>query len=218
MKPASCFRVTAIGSCLLLAQAMAAPVPLFDGRTFTGWEGDTAKVWRIEDGVIAGGSMEGNRRNEFLMTVKPYKNFVLKFEYKLVGTEGFVNGGVQFHSERLAKPENEARGFQADIGGSYTGFLQDESRRKETPAAADRELVKTLEKPGEWNRYEIRAEGPRIQLFINGKQTVDYTEKDPAIPLEGKIGLQIHGGCKAVISYRNLVIEEQPDSPAPAAK
>ena len=27
--------------------------PLFDGKTFAGWEGETTKVWRIVDGVIA---------------------------------------------------------------------------------------------------------------------------------------------------------------------
>ncbi len=49
-------------------------------------------------------------------------------------------------------------------------------------------------KPNEWNRYEIRCEGKRIRLFINGTQTVDYTEPDPKIPLEGVIAVQIHGG------------------------
>jgi len=201
---------TLLFSLLLSLPTFASPVQLFDGKTFTGWEGDTAKTWRIEDGAILGGSMDGNRRNEFLMTTKSYKNFTLKFEYKLVGTEGFVNGGVQFHSIRVPESENEARGFQADIGAGYTGFLQDESRRSKCPAPADRDLVKKIEKPGEWNAYEIKTEGAHIQLFVNGTKTVDYTETDPAIPLEGKIGLQIHGNNKAVVSYRNLVIDESP--------
>ena len=28
----------------------------FDGHTFDGWEGDTAKTFRIEDGAIVGGA------------------------------------------------------------------------------------------------------------------------------------------------------------------
>ena len=71
----------------------AAPAPLFDGRTLTGWEGD-AKVWRVENGEIVGGSMAGNPRNEFLTTKRTFYNFRLTLEYKLTGTEGFVNGGV----------------------------------------------------------------------------------------------------------------------------
>ena len=37
----------------------AAPIPLFDGKSFAGWEGETNTVWRIRDGVIVGGSLEG---------------------------------------------------------------------------------------------------------------------------------------------------------------
>ena len=50
--------------------------------------------------------------------------------------------------------------------------------------------------------------GPRIRLFLNGEQTVDYTEADPAIPLTGLIGLQIHGGGKAEVHYKDLMIQE----------
>lgn len=195
---------------LLLGGAMhlhAAPVPLFDGKSLEGWEGDT-KVWRVEDGVIVGGSMEGNPQNEFLATKKTYKNFRLKFEYKLVGTEGFVNGGVQFRSKRIPSPANEMSGYQADIGAGYTGFLYDESRRKKMLATGDKDKIAEVEKPGEWNRYEIRAEGPRIILSVNGYKTIDYSEPDNSIEKEGLIALQIHGKCKAVISYRNITIEE----------
>jgi hypothetical protein len=46
------------------------PVSLFDGKTFAGWEGDTEKTWRIEDGAIVGGSLDTTvPRNEFLWTV-----------------------------------------------------------------------------------------------------------------------------------------------------
>ena len=56
-------------------------------------------------------------------------------------------------------------------------------------------------------------EGPRVQLSINGTKTSEYTEKDPAVPLQGLIGLQIHGNCKAVISFRKIEIETLPDTP-----
>ena len=66
-----------------------APVSLFDGSSLRGWEGET-NVWRVRDGVIVGGSLNGNPRNEFLATIRPYTNFVVRLEYKLVGTEGRV--------------------------------------------------------------------------------------------------------------------------------
>ena len=180
---------------------------LFDGKTLDGWEGDP-KVWRVVDGVIVGGSMQGNPRNEFLTSTKSYANFVLKLEYKLVGTEGFVNSGVQIRSRRIPKPPNEMKGYQADIGKGYTGSLYDESRRNKTLIKPAPGLIEKTEKAGDWNLYEIRCEGPRVVLTLNGTQTIDYTEEDKSLEQEGLIGLQIHGGAKSQVFFRNITIEE----------
>ncbi|HAL73120.1 MAG TPA: hypothetical protein DCP71_15250, partial [Verrucomicrobiales bacterium] len=205
-------------TCLLASPALAAPVSLFDGKTFQGWEGETSKVWRIVDGTIVGGSLAGNPQNEFLATKKPYRNFHLKLEYKLTGTEGFVNGGVQFRSVRIPNPPNEMFGYQADIGAGYSGCLYDESRRKVMLAKAVKEIIEKAEKPGEWNTYEIIAEAERIRIPVNGVRTVDYTERAPDIAPKGLIALQIHGKCKAEIAFRNIVIDEMPDALVPGQK
>jgi hypothetical protein len=191
-----------------LQPAAQKPVPLFDGRTFTGWEGETKTTWRIQDGAIVGGSLSTQvPRNEFLTTTRSFGDFVLRAKLKLVGTEGFINGGVQIRSQRVKEPPNEMSGYQADLGDKYWGSLYDESRRNKTLVAPAAELIKEILKPGDWNDYEIRAEGPRIRLSINGRQTVDYTEADPKIPRDGLIGLQIHGGGKAEVWYKDITIE-----------
>ena len=41
----------------LALTVQAAPVPLFDGKTLAGWEGDAA-WWRVENGEIRGGSFK----------------------------------------------------------------------------------------------------------------------------------------------------------------
>jgi 3-keto-disaccharide hydrolase len=188
-------------------QAPGKPVPLFDGKTFAGWEGDTAKTWRIEDGALVGGSLsETVPRNDFLVTTRTYGDFVLTLKFKLEGTEGFINGGVQFRSQRLKDPAHEMTGYQADLGVKYWGSLYDESRRNKTLVQPDASLISQVLKPDDWNDYEIRADGPRIQLFLNGRQTVDYTEPDPSIPQSGYIGLQVHGGGKARASYKDIRI------------
>jgi len=199
----------------LLSTTSAAPVPLFDGKSLAGWEGETNKVWRVREGVIVGGSLEGNPRNEFLATRKSYKNFHLRFEYKLVGTQGFVNGGVQFRSKRIPNPPNEMSGYQADIGAGFSGCLYDESRRNKVLAQADTNFVARLEKPGEWNSYEVVASGAQILLFINGQRTAIWVESEKGIEDAGVIALQIHGNCKAEISFRNLTIDELPASAIP---
>ena len=185
------------------------PVSLFDGRTLTGWEGDTKTTWRIQDGAIVGGSLSTQvPRNEFLTTTRSFGDFVLRVKFKLVGTEGFINGGVQLRSQRVKEPPNEMSGYQADLGDKYWGSLYDESRRNKTLVAPPAEVIKEILKPGDWNDYEIRAEGPRIRLSINGRQTVDYTETDPKIPRDGLIGLQVHGGGKAEAWYKDITIQE----------
>ncbi|HYR58462.1 MAG TPA: DUF1080 domain-containing protein [Chthoniobacteraceae bacterium] len=193
---------------LLATFASAAPTPLFDAKTFDGWEGDTAKTWRIEDGAIVGGTLaEKVPHNEFLATTKSFGNFELRLKFKLIGTEGFINGGVQFRSQRIAN-HFEMIGYQADMGEGYYGSLYDESRRKKTLAAPDKELIEKTLKKDDWNDYRIRCEGRHIQLWINGVQTVDYTEPDEGIEQTGFIAVQIHGGGKAEAWYKDIVIEE----------
>ena len=210
MRMRLCGALVAAAAVLSAAGQGGKTVPLFDGKTFSGWEGDTARTWRIQDGAIVGGSLtEPVPRNEFLTTTRSFGNFVLRLEFKLVGTEGFINAGVQFRSQRATKPAHEMVGYQADIGAKYWGALYDETRRNKILAEPDPAIATAAVKLQDWNDYEVRAEGPRIRLTLNGRQTVDYTEADPSIPLSGLIGLQVHGGGKAEVHYRKITIEER---------
>ncbi len=188
----------------------APPVSIFDGRTFNGWAGDTTNTWRIVDGAFVGGSLEKTvPRNEFLRTTREYSNFVLKVKFKLLGTSGFVNGGVQVRSKPATKPPNEMIGYQCDIGEGWWGALYDETRRNKVLIKPDAEAVKKTIKKEDWNEYEIRCEGKRIRTKINGIEMIDYTELDDSIEQHGQIGLQVHGGGKAEIYYKDITIEER---------
>jgi hypothetical protein len=183
---------------------------LFDGKTLDGWEGDTKETWRVEDGAIVGGSLERVvPRNEFLCTKKTYGDFELKVKFKLLGERDKANAGVQFRT-KLIPDDNEVSGYQADVGQGYWGALYDESRRNRILAAPDRELVEKLVKHDDWNEYTIRCEGPRIRLWLNGTLTVDYTEADDKIERSGVVGLQVHGGAKTKVYYKDIRIEELP--------
>jgi hypothetical protein len=105
------------------AFAHAADTPLFDGKTFTGWEGDTKNTWRIEDDALVAGTLEKPQaENDFLATTKQFANFELTLKWKLDGTKGFVNGGVQFRTKRIPG-SHEVSGYQADLGAGYDGAL-----------------------------------------------------------------------------------------------
>ncbi len=200
---------------LRLATTDAEPrkdVPLFDGKSFDGWDGDTKKTWRIEDGCLVGGSLtEKIPRNEFIATKKEYGDFVLKLKFKLLGDskKTFVNSGVQLRSQRI-KDSHEMIGYQADLGDGFWGSIYDESRRNVVLAAADQKAMHKALKPGEWNEYIVRAEGRRIQTWLNGVRGVNYIELAEKIPQVGRIGLQIHGGGPAEVWFKDIVIEELP--------
>jgi hypothetical protein len=198
-------------SAAALPAVAAGPTVLFDGTSFAGWNGDTENTWRIEDGLLVAGSPDkAAPRNEFLATDREFQNFELKLEYRMDCTGG-CNAGVQFRSKRVPN-HHEVSGYQADIAPGITGGLYDESRRNKMLGLPPKELqAKALAaaKDG-WNEYTIRAEGRRIRLSINGIELLDYTEPDETIPLKGMIALQIHGGLKGTIRYRNLRITELP--------
>ncbi len=179
--------------------------PLFDGRTFSGWEGNLDS-FRIEDGAIVGGTLKkAIPRNEFLCTNESFGDFELRLKFKVLGKG--ANAGVQIRTERIPN-HHEVRGYQADLGDGYWGSLYDESRRNKILAAADPKLIAAVLKPDDWNDYTIRCEGPRIQLWINGRQTIDYTEKDDKIARSGVIAVQIHGGPPSEAWYKDLRVQK----------
>ena len=112
--------------------------------------------------AFTAGSVDKNQpRNEFLSTKKEFGDFELALKWKLIGTEGFVNGGVQFRTKRIPN-HHEVSGYQADLGAGTDGSLYDESRRNKMLAQPAKEVLEKAKKPlGEWNTYRIRAEGPR---------------------------------------------------------
>ncbi|OHE81503.1 MAG: hypothetical protein A2107_11065 [Verrucomicrobia bacterium GWF2_62_7] len=204
--------LTVLALVLAIAPSFATAgdaVSIFDGKTFAGWEGDTNKSFRIQDGAIVGGSLkEKVPRNEFLCTTRSYTNFVLRVKFKLLGRG--ANAGIQFRSARIPN-HHEVCGYQADIAEpAWWGCLYDESRRRKMLAKSDMEELNKVLKRDDWNQYVIRCEGKRIRLSINGLQTVDYTESDDAIPQHGIIGLQIHGGPPSEAWYKDITIEELP--------
>lgn len=181
--------------------------PLFDGKTFEGWEGNL-DIFRIEDGAIVGGSLKkALSHNEFLCTKKEYSDFELRLQFKLEGNLN-PNAGVQIRTKRI--PDNtEVIGYQADMADGYWGVLWEESGRGFLAGPSEAERGKPVKK-GDWNRYRIRCQGNHVELWLNDVKTVDYTEADSTIPATGVIGLQIHSGAPAEVRYKDIMIKELP--------
>jgi putative membrane-bound dehydrogenase-like protein len=205
-----------------LPLADAAPVPLFDGKTLAGWEmpAGEEKWWRVMDGMIVGGSLEQKvPTNLFLSSAREFQNFELTFKIRLVKGAGFMNSGMQVRSARDAgKPHMS--GYQVDAGIGYWGDLYDEHRRdKKLTGSVDSAALAKVVKDWEWNDYRIVCEGRQIRSWINGQPAVDFTETDPAIPLDGKLGIQVHAGGTLLVQLKDISITELPATPgAPSWK
>ncbi len=178
---------------------------LFDGETFSGWNGNF-RYFRVEEGAIVAGMLHQRiPQNQFLATDREYGDFELRLKFKLLGEN--TNAGIQIRSQRIPD-HHEMIGYQADLGQQYWGSLYDESRRRKILAQANmRELEKVLDRDA-WNEYVIRCVGPRITLWINGYQTVDYVEPDTEISQTGHIAVQIHSGPAGEAWYKDIEITE----------
>jgi hypothetical protein len=202
----ACVLAVAVMPTAFVGLQQGGPASLFDGKTFTGWEGNHA-LFRIESGAIVGGTLAATiERNEFLCTTREFTDFELRLRVKLLGGDK-ANAGVQFRTARIPN-HHEVSGFQADMGAGWWGALYDESRRKTVLKGPDQTKMKDVIRDGEWNDYVIRADGPRVQLSINGVQTVDYVETDPTVAGSGVICVQIHAGPPSEAWYRDITITE----------
>jgi Domain of Unknown Function (DUF1080) len=206
-------------------------VPIFDGKSLSGWEGDT-QFWRVENGEIVGETTPEKvvKQNNFLIwrggTVR---DFELKLEFRINGT----NSGIQYRSTELPNIGKWVlKGYQADIdfGGLYAGNIHDERGRGPTSGGAvlsrrgqvtrivdgpvfkvvgtigDNTLLRGVLNVNNWNRYHIIARGPVLMQFINDQlMAVVIDEDSKNFSPEGVIGFQMHTGPPFKIQYRNVL-------------
>lgn len=199
---------------------------LFDGTILSHWEGHAYWFRTEAKSIIAGRLEEQIPTNKFLCTMDQFDNFDLRMEVRMRG-EG-RNAGVQFRSRRPRAsdegiPAHEVIGYQADMGiagkNSVWGALYDESRRRKMlvvpdpgfdvewkTSAADGDDAADVVPTTDWFRMRIVCVGDSIEIFLNDRRTVQYTETEADIPRHGVIGLQIHSGPPAEAWYRNVRI------------
>ncbi|MFB3787881.1 MAG: DUF1080 domain-containing protein [bacterium] len=144
--------------------------PLFNGKNLDGWliqglEKAGPKVQ--EDGVLAVGGWD----YWAVISKEEFQNFILRFDVKL---DGKGNSGVLFHTP---KKEIYKSCFEIQLADD-TGVKENEKISgaifgKVAPA-------KNAMKPvGEWNSVEIKVEGPKLWVTINGEVVqdgVDFTK------------------------------------------
>ena len=71
----------------------------------------------------------------------------------------------------------------------------------------DSELIDDIIDPFGWNEVHILANGPDIEIRINGTTTATFTEKGD-VPAEGCICLQAHAGDPYEVWYKDIGLNQ----------
>jgi hypothetical protein len=176
--------------------------PLFNGKDLTGWVTPEDKsLFTVENGEIVGRTGEEKlKKNEFLVTDKPYGDFVLKAKVKIRNG----NSGIQFRSKRA--DDGAVSGPQADVADGYWGLLYEERGRgilERYPA----DKAKALLKPDGWNEFVITAKGQHVTIDLNGTKIID--REDSEFAKEGIIALQLHVWPEPMeVRFKDIEIQE----------
>jgi hypothetical protein len=185
-------------------------VPLFNGKDFTGWKmvnppafvgvtkdrkekgkdeptpGKEFTLWQVKDGLIVGGGPASH-----IFTEIEAEDFHYRVEAK-INDKG--NSGQYF---RTKFEGGFPSGYEAQINATHsdkirTGSLYPDGRTKLGEFRKDICVMNDApHKPDEFFVQEVIAEGAHIQIFVNGKKTVDFTDPNSTYK-KGHFALQGH--------------------------
>ena len=182
-------------------------ISLFDGKSLNGWKvnKENPKSIIVKDGNIV---IDGPRAHLFYtgdVENHNFKNFVLRAQVK---TFPKANSGIYFHTK------------YEDSGWPYAGFEAQVNNTHGDPKKsgglyAVKDVNPAPAKDGEWFDYEIRVEGKKVNIKINGKVTSSWTEIPNAPHLKSMPGRKLGSGTfalqahdpKSVVHYRNIRVK-----------
>ncbi|MGX1881536.1 ThuA domain-containing protein [Streptomyces sp. NPDC055287] len=181
--------------------------PLFDGTGTNGWKQAGPGSFTLADGTL---TSQGGLGMLWYSAKEFTGDYSLKLDWRMDGDD---NSGILVGFPASDDPWSAVdNGYEIQIDatdsadrttGSVYGF------KSADVAARDA----ALNPPGEWNTYEIRVTGERLEVFLNGRKVNDFTNADPARSLrQGHIGIQNHGDGDQV-SFRNVRVSTSGGTP-----
>jgi len=160
---------------------------LLDGSTLEGWDIVGDSNWTVGDGYIE--STSGGIG--YLVTPDTYRDFELRVEFWV---NDIANSGVFV---RCSDPMNigDMTAYEVNIYDTRP----DQSGR--TGAIVNfAPPSEVIDAGGQWNTFDIRAEGGHLVVVMNGIETVDIEDMTYA---EGPIALQYGAG---IVRFRSAEI------------
>lgn len=207
-------------------------VLLFDGKSTTGWRGAYSNKfpshgWAVKDGELRGELSNGMESGDAgdIVTLKKYKNFELKFDWKL-GKGG--NSGVKyFIEERLPKPEKGSQsGYEYQLIDDATYIYENKLLPPDLKTASIYDVV-PAKKPdvtiNVWHSSKIVVKDNHIEHWLDGAKVLDVNRSDTVFQQgvtnskfkdypgfaninQGHILLQDHGHS---VAFKNIKIKEK---------
>jgi hypothetical protein len=181
---------------------------LFAGKNLDGWKVNPAdpkrmaSKWEVtEDGELSLKNGPGD-----LVTEKEFDNFVLQLECKTLGKS--LNSGVFFR----CIPDQYQNGYEAQIHNGFKGDDRTKPVDFGTGAIYRRAPArKVVSNDNEWFTMTVVADGKHFATWVNGYQTVDWTDdrKENENPRQGfraakgPISLQGHDPTTDIL-FRNI--------------
>lgn len=166
-------------------------VSLFDGKTLGGWHLMNGAKFVVEDGVL-----KHNEGRGWLRSDKEYADFIVRLEFRFMKPK--QDGGVFLRSVKEGKNWPNQK-YEVQV---------ENTRRMAMIFGAKHDLnvelvQKALKPVGEWNKYDIKIVGSRIEVRLNDELV---TTSDSATTLKrGYLGLQGEDGAH---EYRNIRIKD----------
>lgn len=193
LRPVFVLTVLLAAGTFLPAQPADELPPIFNGKDLAGWKvPDPNPFWKVVDGVLVGENDPALRGNN-LFTEKNYKDVEFEAEFRY---HGEVDTGVYLRKPLIQVQIGVSRSLKVD----KTGSLYAEGRGGGYVGNATG--VEKLLKEGEWNKLRFIAKGDSLKVWLNGTQVLETSLAK--YPDAAPLGVQIHGGLKMKIEYRNI--------------
>lgn len=213
-------------TCFLIASPVVAGetdnawIELFDGKSLEGWKAsEHPDTWHVEDGCLVGHGPRSHLFYEGAVNDHDFRNFELVAE---VRTEKNCNSGIYFHTEyqEAGWPE---KGYEVQINNSYLGHGKYRELKRTGSLYAVRNIYSSFVEDGEWFKIQIRVLGPRVCIWVNNMQTVDYVQPQQPVRRDdsrrrllshGTFALQGHDP-ESRVAFRRVAVRQLADDVAP---
>ena len=187
----------------LVVSASAADIKLesaFNGKDLAGWQNSqNNEFWKAVDGVLVGENNAAKKGN-MLYTEKSYQDAVIECEVRFSGE---IDSGIMMRKDEKGKKDMQ---MQIGVSRSLKKDMTCAFYVGKYPEAGWAPKVATLWKNNEWNKIRFQAKGDTYTVWLNGEQVSNYV--DAGYPKAAPIGLQVHGGVKMKVEYRNISVGE----------